>query len=69
MAGVLGEDLTCGNCRFWEEGAPSVAKDWGECRRGLPHHDEHGDRGTWPVTHGDEWCGWHERKAYTPEGA
>jgi hypothetical protein len=63
------DDQRCGNCHWWRmERVPHEREDEadssdGRCLAAPPTADaSHDDRGRWPSTFSNEWCGqWRER--------
>lgn len=57
MATTRAPDITCDQCRFWDDGNVTEYSSAGKCRIRA----KEGGR-PWPMTHADDWCGEGERK-------
>lgn len=63
---LRGAETNCDRCIYWNENPSSLWREDGDCRRHSPlgiRRDETGrDRGEWPRTASDDWCGdWRPR--------
>ncbi len=52
--------MKCNTCKWWSRFEDETG--YGDCRLATPTikdymQCEYVNRGVWPVTHGDEWCG------------